>query len=421
MTTAPSGTSDVLGNNKLQPGDRAFHDWYRFVLSFPPHLVRHYMEKFSLGSEDVILDPFCGTGTTLVEAKKNGIAAVGIEALPMSHLACRTKTQWTVDTGELRRAVERVLTAACQPMGAGPLLTFTPEQAAIIVKNSICEQPLHDCLVLQGAIAAEPTGPVQDVLNLALAYVAVYEASNLKFGPEVGIRRNKRQDVAVLDGWQAKVAQMTADLAEHSHHSAIKTRCYRGDARQQRQLAPQAISAVITSPPYPNEKDYTRTTRLESVLLGFLKNKADLRALKQSLIRSNTRNVYKVDDDDRVLASQSSIIQLAQTIEDRRIALDKTSGFERLYHRVVGLYFGGMKQHLLALRPALKPGARLAYVVGDQASFFRILIRTGELLAEIAHEAGYTVVSIDLFRTRLATATRVQLREEVVVLEWPGL
>jgi hypothetical protein len=68
----------------------------------------------------------------------------------------------------------------------------------------------------------------------------------------------------------------------------------------------------------------------------------------------------------------------------------------------------------------LKPGAHLAYVVGDQASYLRVMIRTGQLLAEIAQSLGYELVSIDLFRTRLATATKEQLREEVVVLRWLG-
>ena len=43
-----------------------------------------------------------------------------------------------------------------------------------------------------------------------------------------------------------------------------------------------------------------------------------------------------------------------------------------------------------------------------------------EILAEVAESVGYRVVSIDLFRTRLATATKEQLREEVVILQWPG-
>ena len=49
-------------------------------------------------------------------------------------------------------------------------------------------------------------------------------------------------------------------------------------------LAPESIDAVITSPPYPNEKDYTRTVRLESVLLGFLDDRESLRAVKRDLV-----------------------------------------------------------------------------------------------------------------------------------------
>jgi hypothetical protein len=79
-----------------------------------------------------------------------------------------------------------------------------------------------------------------------------------------------------------------------------------------------------------------------------------------------------------------------------------------------------MARHLADLRALLRPGAQLAYVVGDQASYLRVMIRTGQLLAGIARSLGYEVLGLDLFRTRLATATRDQLREEVLLLRWPG-
>jgi hypothetical protein len=79
-----------------------------------------------------------------------------------------------------------------------------------------------------------------------------------------------------------------------------------------------------------------------------------------------------------------------------------------------------MACHLAQLRTVLRPGALLAYVVGDQASYLRVMIRTGQLLADIAQALGYELRRIDLFRTRFATATKEQLREEVVVLRWPG-
>ena len=61
--------------NRLAPDDRAVHDWYRFILSYPPHLVREYLRRFQVDGSQRVLDPFCGTGTTLVECKKQGIPA----------------------------------------------------------------------------------------------------------------------------------------------------------------------------------------------------------------------------------------------------------------------------------------------------------------------------------------------------------
>ena len=48
------------------------------------------------------------------------------------------------------------------------------------------------------------------------------------------------------------------------------------------------------------------------------------------------------------------------------------------------------------------------------------MIRTGKILGELAQSLGYELTAIDLFRTRMATASRQQLREEVVRLRWPG-
>jgi hypothetical protein len=255
---------------------------------------------------------------------------------------------------------------------------------------------------------------------LALAKSLVSSASNLHFGPEVGVLRTKKVDAPVVEAWLAEIKSMAADLdnVQSNETTAI---VHQADSRQfVNLLLPNSIDAVFTSPPYPNEKDYTRTTRLESVLLGFIRNKEELRSLKRGLLRSNTRNVYKGDDDDRFISENTEIQSIAEEIERRRISLGKTSGFEKLYGKVTKLYFGGMARHLAALRPYLKTGAHLGYVVGDQASYLRVMIRTGQLLADIAQSLGYRVLSIDLFRTRLATATRQQMREEVIVLQWPG-
>ena len=409
--------------NQLRPCDRAAHDWYRFVLSFPAHLVQEYLERFGIDASQTVLDPFCGTGTTVVECKKLGVPSVGIEANPMAQFAGATKSNWCPDADALWCQAEQIADSAqhlIEQESAGSWRDLPADSKALLLKNSISPKPLHQLLILKEQLrtmAAPAYGPH---LELALARAAVADASNLHFGPEVGVGKPK-DDVAVVAAWLARVKLMVADLRYLQPLAPIPAQVHHADARQIGQLRPpMAIDAVITSPPYPNEKDYTRTTRLESVLLGFLQTKADLRALKQGLVRSNTRNVYVADTDDCWVSQHREIQALAQAIEQRRIELGKTSGFERLYHRAVKLYFGGMARHLAELRSRLRPGAQLAYVVGDQKSYLQVLIRTGELLASLAEGLGYEVVGIDLFRTRLATATKEQMREEVVVLRWPG-
>jgi DNA modification methylase len=432
----PTPFSTRSDANRLEAADRAAHDWYRFVLSFPPHLVRAYIDDFDIRPGGCVLDPFCGTGTTPVECKKNGFKSVGIEAHPMAHFASCTKLEWDVDPGLLERTAvgiaERVIgllgsqgiiddpqpNLINDPPSSKVLLTLPDEKLHLLLRGSISPLPLHKTLVLLRHIDQAEFG--RNHLRLALAKALVGSIGNLHFGPEVGVGPAK-DDAPVVSTWLGIMLRVVQDLRSLQTRDKVSSVIHHADSRLLKRLVrPGSIDAVITSPPYPNEKDYTRTTRLESVILGFFHDKKSLQALKRTMLRSNTRGVYKGDDDDRWVAGHPEVQRIAREIEARRIAMGKTSGFERLYARVTKLYFGGMARHLAELRPLLRPGASLAYVVGDQASYLRIMIRTGQILGSIAEELGYKVDRVDLFRTRLATATREQLREEVVVLRWPG-
>jgi DNA modification methylase len=419
--------------NKLDPQDRAFHDWYRFVLSFPPHLVRDYIQKFELNHKSIVLDPFCGTGTTIVEAKLAGMRTIGLEGNPFPHFASSVKTDWKLNATDLSaracQVAEQTL-AILKSQGIDDNLSFgdpkdlelktlSPEAEKLILGNSISPLPLHKTLVLFECLKQFESEPFYRHALLALGNALVFKISNLHFGPEVGVKKSKA-DAPVISSWLLEIEKMATDLSQITEKNFPDSKVYLADARSFDILEPNSVDAVITSPPYPNEKDYTRTTRLESVLLGFINSKEELRTLKKRLVRSNTRGIYKGDDDDQWIADFPEIQRIADEIEKRRIELGKDSGFERLYPRATKLYFGGMAKHLADLRKVLRPGAQLAYVVGDQASYLRVMIRTGQILGDIAQKLGYELVGIDLFRTRLATATKEQLREEVVVLRWRG-
>ena len=431
----PVEKSEVISNsnNSINSEDRTFHDWYRFVLSYPPHLVRDYINNFELDEQSIILDPFCGTGTTIVEAKLNRIRAVGLEANPFPYFASTVKTNWNIVPDELESFAAQVSESTyAELVNQGiddraliseakvELKTLSKQATQALIKNSISPLPLHKTLVLFEQINRYKNTPFHRYGILALGNALVSSIGNLRFGPEVGVGKIKR-DVPVVATWTHEIRKMVGDLKLVSGKNFPETTVFLADAREPAKVVKEnSIDAIITSPPYPNEKDYTRTTRLESMVLGFFEDMSHLRGFKKTLLRSNTRGVYRSDEDDKWVADIKEVQRLAAMIEARRIELGKTSGFEKLYARVTKLYFGGMARHFSELTKILKPGAKLAYVVGDQASYLQVMIRTGQILGEIAEGLGYQVERVDLFRTRFATATQNELREEVVILRWPG-
>ncbi|MGH9428847.1 MAG: DNA methyltransferase, partial [Terriglobia bacterium] len=293
--------------NKLSPLDRAAHDWYRFVLSFPPHLVREYLRRFGIGPRRLVLDPFCGTGTTIVECMKLGIPSIGVEANPMAHFATQVKSDWSPDPEGLLRHARKVAKLAGAELESDgipddstlplfssvrkpdsardrPLRRLPPEMQKLLLRNSISPLPLHKTLVLLEVLEKYEDLRYRSHELLALAKILVYSVSNLHFGPEVGVGPAKR-DSPVLSEWLRAIQTMAADLRILPAAKGASVHLYRSDSRRIAEVVDcPPIDAVITSPPYPNEKDYTRTTRLESVLLGFVRSRADLRALKSGLV-----------------------------------------------------------------------------------------------------------------------------------------
>ncbi len=431
----------------MQKADFPVHEWYRFVLSFPPHLVRQYTAAFGLGPEDVVLDPFCGTGTTLVETKKNGISSIGFDAHPFAAMVSRVKTNWSLDLANLRKTLRQILRSVDnieKKHGLEPLsfesamvreedlpingFQLNDDEEQVLPTGFLSQRPLQRLLILRDEIEQKTkTQSVEhrEFFLVALAHVIANGAGNFAFGPEI-YRTKPKPDYDVSGHFARHGSLMIDQMAElqNAGRAVVPARVLFGDARELSGLD-ESVSAVITSPPYPNEKDYTRTTRVESILLRLVTDKASLREVKESLLRSNTRNIFVDDRDGDEVLEFSSIQKVCRQIEARRIELEKDSGFERLYHKVVAHYFGGMRRHLRALHPKLRKGARLAYVVGDQMSFLLVPVATARLLAEVAEAEGYKNLGCDLWRERVGTKVRnstknekiVRVREEILLLQ----
>ena len=434
------------GRQKQHLENGQVHDWYRFVLAFPDHLVREMLEQLGASEGDTVLDPFCGTGTTLVESMRLGMRAVGIEANPVCFLASRVKTNWDVSIPKLESALKRVIETASPysetlsqadlPLFSdqtkvdeikNELLDESPEgiyfvQSGMLERRWISEIPFYKTLaVLQGIKRIRTSQAVRETLLLSLASILVSNVGNIKFGPELYVSGSK-QDSDVLGIFSSKVTKVVGDLhvVQSLHH--LPSSVTMGDSRNCDRLLHEAdiheVDWVITSPPYPTEKDYTRQTRLELVFLGYVFDRQSLQSVKKEMLRSHSKGIYKADQDGEYVKDIPEIQSIANELREK--VADKTYGFAKLYPRIIEEYFGGMYRHLEGLFRVMRKGGKTAYVVGDQRTYLQTYTPTGEILALIADRIGFTVIDRPVWRVRVGTTgSGVQLNEEILILEKP--
>ncbi|TAL01381.1 MAG: hypothetical protein EPO07_08485 [Verrucomicrobia bacterium] len=399
------------------------HDWYKLVLGFSDHLVADIIDEFQLKPGAAVFDPFCGSGTTVVECKKRGVNCSAVDANPSSWFAARVKTNWRLIPEKIVAAVDQVCDAFPNAREDREALVSDPtykyiDECGMLDRGWISKANLWDVLAIKSSVRGLPVGTAyKNVLLLAAMNELVHTASNVRFGPELYCSKQSER-VDVLKHFRTHVEQMVEDLKIARACNTSFTDVVLGDSRKLSrswlQVPRGGFDAVICSPPYPTEHDYTRNSRLELAFLEHVTDRESLRGIKKTMVRSHTKGIYVTDADSKQVDGNGRISRLAQRIESK--AKKKSYGFARLYGRVTKEYFGGMKRHLRTLRPLLKEGARCAYIVGDQASYFQTRIPTAQILAEIAEQVGFEVETIRVWRRKWATSTQRYLSENVLLL-----
>lgn len=410
---------------------------YHFVLSYSPTFPTYEFENLGLSESSIILDPFCGTGTTLVAAKKSNIQSIGIEANDFCNFVSNVKLNWNIDIQKFRAIFAKI---CCDLISEHKYFeevfhtdnlkfsTMLSEYKAswpskdLLLKNHISDLPLIKLLHLKELILSiEAPKDLQDLLLCCFAAI-VTPASNLRFGPTPGIGKIKvDSDIKKLFSSKCEDAANDIESMSKENTSAVVSL---GDARDPVMYASMKVDAIITSPPYPAEHEYTRHTRLEMILLDMVLENTDIRDIKKRMITGSTRNVYKGDDEAALIANNQKITDIIQEIslkvEKSKIREDGTtrelSGFEKLYAKTVGEYFGGMKKFLRNALLALNDGGVASILVGDSRTYKLVHIPTAEILGELALEVGFKRFEIQLWRNNVSTAHKLDLNEYVLRL-----
>lgn len=392
------------------------HRWYDYLEDFPFTLLEEGIKKYSLKKGDLVLDPFCGSGTTLVSSNFFQLNAIGIDTNPLMCLVSEVKTTWNIDVEKLKDIYKEKTEKFIKLAQNVENYSFKNDFLKRIPKKELNQwmslRMQKEVSLMKDLISEIEDGKIKK-LFMAMLGKSAFDASYVALCPGTTFYPH-RQKEPFWDVFCKKIIQVYNDLRLVQKFDTYgKTKIFNKSAAETSSfIEKNSIDFIITSPPYPNDLEYTRQTRLELYLLNFVKNMDDVRRLKKTMIKGSTKLIYKEDNWGEYVKKFKPVQDVANQIE--KALADKNWGFD--YPRMIREYFGGMYVCLKEFHEVMKKGGYNLQVVGDQ-TYKNIVIPAGKIFVEMAKDIGYSDAHIELLRTRRSTTHNIPLPEEIVVIK----
>jgi DNA modification methylase len=399
----------------------AVHRWFRLKESFSPRLLSTVLKEIytPLPVTLSILDPFSGVGTALLSAqalRAEGIdaQAVGIERNPFIAFAARAKLNWpSIDPARILRDGERAVQLAS---GLHPPI---PTLSSIRTGRCISLHKTKQILALRDAIRQVSSGPTADALLLGLAASIESMSKTRKDGRALRIveRKSLQMVPTVMERWR-EIAQ-DCSAANKTLNSPTVPLLLEGDGRNPVKLGvrPGSVDLIFTSPPYPNNIDYSEVYKLELWLLGFVTDSVDFLALRRQTFRSHPTCAVALPPADFLEEISNGGLKRILT----PILIRASNDQERT--RVFRGYFSDMWSTLKNAFVCLREGGHAVFVVGNSlhgSNEAAYLLPTDLVIGKMAQRLGFVVCDTIIARNlrRRLTGNHF-LRESIVVLQKP--
>jgi SAM-dependent methyltransferase len=389
----------VNGNGVNRQSTRySAHGLHEYKGKFNPQIARAILNILNVPLRARIIDPFCGSGTSLLECAHLGMRAVGTDINPLAVFIANAKLDAVrVPADELRRELVAALKrhesvkltkAATDDVRRDYLLSWFDADVfgaiermrlAIEGGNNACSAPLlalasnllrdyslqdpHDLRIRRRKTPVPEKPFVKAFEDAALQFLAKLEAAQSVF------RRSPAGSKALLlDSRKLDVKKLS--------------------------IGSEQFDCALTSPPYATALPYIDTQRLSLVWLGLVAP-AEILPLEARLVGSReVRGQSKRELLANLTANSAGLPKTqAKYCWMLQSALSDDDGFRRqavplLLYR----YFAGMAQVFRALRPAMTDGAPFALIVGSNHTVLsgrRFDINTPQHLAELAAQNGW--------------------------------
>jgi len=361
----PNELADLLADALRAPqlddetGDTLTHQFHTYPARLHPATARILVEFVGReAGRSPIVDPFCGSGTVLVEARASGFRAIGVDLNPLAVLVARAKT-WTVNSkkrAELRAAATQlsrnVLEAGKAARRSGAETAphrkprgFDPNARDRRLASWFAPHTRRELELLASLVddTRDYDGELADVLLACVSAILYKVSSRTSDTDGTWIPRNvPRGNVARL--FLQRALGLADGLDDMCRASAPIPEVFEHDARKLAEVvAPGSAAGIVTSPPYAGTYDYAEHQRLRFDFLG-LRHRAM---------------------DEGEIGSRRSFTTDHAAYDQWRQALAAT---------------------LESIATALRPGAFAAIVVGDSLAKRRAIFALDDLRESLSSE-----------------------------------
>lgn len=393
---------------------KAVYRWYKYKEGFSADMVTYFLDQLKLPTTATLFDPFAGSGTAMFVAAGQGLTGEGIELLPVGQalIAARQVVETGLQSDELA-TLRRWRTT-------GPWCTTDPIPVPEL-RITAGAYPLQTEQHIGGYLAALPaeTPRMQTLLRFALLCILENVSYTRKDGQYLrwDHRSARKQGKRPFDkgfipsfdqAMQQKLTDIISDLTDPPGPGGLFDQSVQPVA-----LGPVTLLAgscldwlpklrtdtydcIITSPPYCNRYDYTRTYALELALLGV--DEAQLSALRQAMLSCTVENRPKELLTQQpqwaaalAAAEGQDLLQslLAYLEAERKAGRLNNPGIARM---VKGYFYESACVIQECLR-IMKPGATLL-MVNDNVRYAGANVSVDLILSDIAQTLGFEVTTI---------------------------
>ena len=434
------------------------HRWLRYKEGFSADLVKRLLKEFNIQQNDTVLDPFVGSGTTALVCKMQGINSIGFDILPMSKVAIEAKQSvFDYDLSEIKRIITDIenltvpenyeqrtkyitITDGAYPDNTLKEIEFFTEwnkngNYSETAKNlvTLC---ILDSLEKVSYTAKDGQFLRWDYRSKKMLESAEHRKQNGKT-PAV-IRLDKGDLPTLRQTLSEELSSVYHDIytiQRSSKSTESKLRFIEGNALYELpKLEADILNGVITSPPYCNRYDYTRTYALELAYLGITDEK--IKRLRQELLSCTVENKSKIDrikENYSALGKDADfkriikIVENNNTLNEINYSLTERSRNGDINNkgilRMVDGYFTELTFIYAELFRLCKPGAKAAFV-NDNVRYGGEVISVDFISTELAEQIGFRPVKIYSLKQQkgnssqqMAKFGRVPLRKSITVWE----